>query len=69
MARTNKTIENYLYREHLTLENSKTDTLIKEQIGAYGYNDARLDEGLTLSSVVNSINLKLIKPLVYLCAF
>ncbi|MCX6583104.1 MAG: hypothetical protein NT166_23265 [Candidatus Aminicenantes bacterium] len=60
MARTNKTIEIYLYREGLTLQDSKTDTLIKDQIGTYGYNDVRLEEGITMHGIVTSINQNLI---------
>jgi hypothetical protein len=60
MARTNKTIEIYLYKEGLTLQDSKIDTLIKEQIANYGYNDPRLDEGITMHTILTSINQNLI---------
>jgi len=60
MARTNKTIEIYLYREGLTLQDSKTDTLIKDQIGTYGYNDVRLEEGITMHTILTSVNQNLI---------
>ncbi|HLP45408.1 MAG TPA: hypothetical protein VK469_05655 [Candidatus Kapabacteria bacterium] len=59
MARTNKTIENYLYREGLTLQSSKTDTLIRAQVGIYGYNDSRFEEGITKHGIVNTLNQKL----------
>jgi len=60
MARTNKTIEIYLYREGLTLQDSKIDPLIKEQIATNGYNDARLEEGITMHGILTSINQNLI---------
>lgn len=60
MARTNKTIDTYLYREGLTLQDSKIDPLIKEQIDTYGYNDTRLEEGTTMHTILTSINQNLI---------
>jgi hypothetical protein len=60
MAQTNKTIDTYLYREGLTLQDSKTDTLIKDQIDTYGYNDVRLDEGITMHGILTTINQNLI---------